>query len=82
MAVEAESTDTTTPESASNSSASPSSSSASSIVARDLLIQAYVNAGLEFVKGKGQLNAVILADNSSVYLVSQTLTPHIQLNER
>jgi len=81
-AVEAEPTDTTTPESASTSSASPSSSSASSIVGRDLLIQAYVNAALEFVKGKGQLNAVILADNSSVYLVSQTLAPHIQLNER
>src|SRR6187431_813983 len=63
------------------SSSSGSSISASAAAARDLLIEAYVNAALEYLKEKGQLNTVILADNSSVQLVLQTLSPQIQLNE-
>jgi hypothetical protein len=75
-------TDTASPEPASASSSSSSSISASSAVARDLLIEAYINAALGFLKEKGQLNTVILADNSSVYLVLQTLSSQIQVNNR
>jgi len=69
----------TAPPSASSSSGS--SISASSAVARELLIEAYVNAALGYLKDKGQLNTVILADNSSVQLVLQTLSPQVQLNK-
>lgn len=75
-------TDPTSAESSSSSNLSSSTSTASSSVARDLLIQAYTNAAFGFLKEKGQLNAVVLVDNSSVYLVLQTLTPQIQLNAR
>ncbi len=78
----AETAPTSTESASSNPSPSSSSSAASSSVARDLLIQAYTNAAFGFLKEKGQLNAVVLADNSSVYLALQTLTPQIQLNAR
>lgn len=63
-------------------SSSNTSMSASSAVARDLLIEASVTTALKFIKEKGQLNVVILADNSSVYLILQTLGPQIQLNKQ
>lgn len=66
----------------SNANPSSSSLSTSSAVARNLLIQAYTDAAFKFLKEKGQLNTVILADNSSVHLVLQTLAPQIQLNKR
>lgn len=59
-----------------------SSSAASSTVPRDLLIEAYVNAAFTFLEEKGQLNRVILVDNSSAYQVLQKLIPQIQENEQ
>lgn len=76
-----ETAETTTPEPVAPISTASSSSSSilSSAVARDLLIEAYINAALEFLKEKDQLNTVILADNSSVHLVLQTLSPQIRV---
>lgn len=66
---------------ASSSSLAPSSSSAaSSSVARELLIAAYVDAAFNFLKQKGQLNTVVLADNSSVFQIMQALGPQIKDN--
>lgn len=65
---------------ASSSSLSSSSKAASSSVARELLITAYVDAAFNFLKEKGQLNVVVLADNSSAYQVLQNLTPQIKEN--
>jgi len=64
----------------SSSSSSSSSTAASSSVARELLITAYVDAAFNFLKEKGQLNVVVLADNSSTYQVLQNLTPKIKEN--
>lgn len=65
---------------ASSSSLSSSSTAVSSSVARELLITAYVDAAFNFLKEKGQLNVVVLADNSSAYQVLQNLTPQIKEN--
>lgn len=81
----AEPTDKTSSEPVAPTSAASSSNSSmpsSSAVARDLLIQAYMDAAFMFLREKGQLNTVILADNSSVHLVLQTLIPLIQANNR
>lgn len=67
---------------ASSSSLSSSSAAASSSVARELLITAYVDAAFNFLQEKGQLNVVVLADNSSAYQILQHLTPQIKDNRR
>lgn len=67
---------------ASSSSAPSSYSAASSSVARDELIAAYVDAAFNFLKEKGQLNTVVLTDNSSVFQIMQTLAPQIKDNSR
>lgn len=59
-----------------------SSSTASSIVPRDTLIQAYVAATFEFLKNKGQFNAVLLVDNSSANPVLTQLLSQIKENTR
>lgn len=59
-----------------------SSSAASSSVARDVLIATYVDAAFNFLKEKGQLNIVVLTDNSSTFQVMQTLAPQIKDNSR
>lgn len=67
---------------ASSSSAPSSSSAASSSVARDVLIATYVDAAFNFLKEKGQLNTVVLTDNSSAFQIMQTLAPQIKDNSR
>lgn len=67
---------------ASSTDAFSSSSAASSTVPRDLLIETYVNAAFTFLEEKGQLNRVILVDNSSAYQVLQKLISQIQENKR
>lgn len=67
---------------ASSSSASSSSSAASSRVAREVLIATYVDAAFNFLKEKGQLNTVVLTDNSSAFQIMQTLAPQIKDNSR
>lgn len=68
---------------ASASSSAPSSSSvASSSVARDVLIATYVDAAFNFLKEKGQLNTVVLTDNSSAFQIMQTLAAQIKDNSR
>lgn len=67
---------------ASSTEAASSSSAASSTVPRDLLIETYVNAAFAFLEEKGQLNRVILVDNSSAYQVLQKLIPQAQENKR
>lgn len=68
---------------AESSSSSPSSSSAaSSSVAREVLIATYVDAALNYLKEKGQLNAVVLTDNSSALHIMLTLAPQIKGNSR
>lgn len=64
------------------SSAPSSSSAASSSIAREILITTYVDAAFNFLKEKGQLNVVVLTDNSSTYQVMQTLLPQIKENKR
>lgn len=66
----------------SSADASSSSLAASSIIPRDLLIEAYVNAAFTFLEEKGQLNRVILVDNSSAYQVLQKLIPQVQENKQ
>ena len=68
-------------EEAAFSSAPSSSSAASSSVAREVLIATYVDAALTFLKEKGQLNVVVLTDNSSTHQVLQTLLPQIKPNQ-
>lgn len=63
-----------------SSSLSSSSTAASSSVARELLITSYVDAAFNFLKEKGQLNVMVLADNSSAYHVLQNLIPQINDN--
>lgn len=65
---------------ASSSSAPSSSSAASSSVAREVLIATYVDAAFNFLKEKGQLNTVVLTDNSSAFQIMQTLAPQIKDN--
>lgn len=67
---------------AASSSAPSSSSAASSSVAREVLITTYVDAAFNFLKEKGQLNVVVLTDNSSAHQVLQTLLPQIKENKR
>lgn len=67
---------------AASSSAPNSSSAASSSVAREALVATYVDVAFNFLKEKGQLNAVVLTDNSSAYQVLQNLLPKIQGNKR
>ncbi|MGV8837095.1 DUF3530 family protein [Cellvibrio sp.] len=68
---------------ASSSSSAPSSSNAaSSSVARDVLIATYADAAFNFLKEKGQLNTVVLTDNSSVFQIMQALAPQIKENSR
>lgn len=68
---------------ATSSSSLPSSSiAASSSVARELLITTYVDAAFSFLKEKGQLNVVVLADNSSVFQILRHLSPQIRENKR
>ena len=67
---------------AASSSTPGLSSAASSSVAREALITTYVDAAFTFLKEKGQLNAVVLTDNSSAYQVLQNLLPQIKENER
>jgi hypothetical protein len=67
---------------ASSSSQPSSSSAASSSVARDVLIATYVDAAFNFLKEKGQLNTVVLTDNSSAFQIMQTLAPQIKDNNR
>lgn len=67
---------------ASSTEAASSSSAASSTVPRDLLIETYVNAAFAFLEEKGQLNRVILVDNSAAYQVLQKLIPQAQENKR
>lgn len=68
-------------EEAAFSSAPSSSSAASSSVAREVLIATYVDAAFTFLKEKGQLNVVVLTDNSSTHQVLQTLLPQIKPNQ-
>lgn len=75
----------TEPVAASSASAEPasqSSSSSSSQIPRDTLIQAYVQAAFTFLQDKGQLNVVVLVDNSSANQVLQQLLPQIKENPR
>ena len=67
---------------ASSSTAPSSSSAASSSVAREVLMTTYVDAAFTFLKEKGQLNAVVLTDNSSAFQIMQTLLPQIKDNSR
>lgn len=67
---------------ASSSSAPSLSSAASSSVAREVLIATYVDAAFDFLKEKGQLNMVVLTDNSSAFQIMQTLAPQIKDNSR
>ena len=67
---------------ASSSTAPSSSSAASSSVAREVLMTTYVDAAFAFLKEKGQLNAVVLTDNSSAFQIMQTLLPQIKDNSR
>lgn len=67
---------------ASSRSAPSSSSAASSRVAREVLIATYVDAAFNFLKEKGQLNTVVLTDNSSALQIMQTLAPQIKDNSR
>ncbi|WP_331353378.1 DUF3530 family protein [Cellvibrio sp. UBA7671] len=68
---------------ASASSSVPSSSTAtSSSVARDALIATYVDAAFNFLKEKGQLNTVVLTDNSLAFQIMQILAPKIKDNSR
>jgi Protein of unknown function (DUF3530) len=67
---------------ASSSSVPSSSSAASSSVARDVLIATYADAAFNFLKEKGQLNTVVLTDNSSVFQIMQALAPQIKENSR
>jgi hypothetical protein len=69
------------PVAAVSSSSSDSSSAATSSIARELLITAYVNAAFNFLKEHNQLNAVVLADNSSAAQVFQALAPQIKGNK-
>lgn len=66
--------------SAAASSAANSSSAqlSSSRVARDVLIQAHVEAAMQFLQQKGRFNAVLLVDNSSALPVLQHLLPQIR----
>jgi hypothetical protein len=65
------------------SSASASASTAtSSSVARDALIATYVDAAFNFLKEKGQLNTVVLTDNSVAFQIMQILAPKIKDNSR
>jgi hypothetical protein len=77
--------ETTAPEeavAAASNSAPSSSSAASSSVTRDVLITAYVDAAFNFLKEKGQLNTVVMTDNSSVFQIMQTLSSQIKDNSR
>jgi hypothetical protein len=69
-------------ESAAEETFSSASSAASSVVAREVLISAYVNAAFEFLKNKGQFNAVLLVDNSSADAVLQNLLSQIRDNPK
>ena len=78
-------TDPATQENAAASSSAEAvsaSSAASSTVPRDVLIETYVNAVFAFLEEKGQLNRVILVDNSSAYQVLQKLIAQVQENKR
>ena len=66
---------------ASSSSATNSSSAASSSIARELLITTYVDAAFNFLREHNQLNAVVLADNSSAHQILEALTPQIKGNK-
>lgn len=61
-------------------SSAAQSSVSSPAVPRDTLIQAYVQAAFDFLQGKGQMNAVVLVDNSSATPVIQHLLPQLQVN--
>lgn len=63
-------------------SSSVSASAAAPAVARNLLMAAYVDAAFQFLREKGQLNVIVLADNSSAYEVMRNLNPQIQENKR
>lgn len=52
--------------------------SSSSRIARDLLIQAHVEATMAFLQEKGRFNTVVLVDNSSALAVLQHLLPQIR----
>ncbi|HSC69579.1 MAG TPA: DUF3530 family protein [Cellvibrio sp.] len=65
----------------SSSTNAASSSTASSFVTRESYIDAYVKAAFEFVEEKGQLNTVVLADNSSAYQILEELIPQIKQNK-
>lgn len=68
--------------SSTSTSSSSSATSSSSSIARDLLINAYINAAFDFLKENTQFNVVVLADNSSAYQVLQNLTPQIKENKQ
>ncbi|MEN0038413.1 MAG: DUF3530 family protein [Cellvibrio sp.] len=67
---------------ASSAESASASSAASSSVPRDVLIETYINAAFTFLEEKGQLNRVILTDNSSVFQVLEKLIPQVQENKR
>lgn len=60
-----------------SSSPATSSATASSAAARDTLIRAYVDAAFRFLQEKGQLNVVVLVDNSSAVAVLAQLLPKL-----
>jgi hypothetical protein len=64
------------------SASSSSSSSSSSSVPREQLIAAYIDAALNYLKGKNQFNVVVLTDNSSAYPSLQKLLPMINDNPK
>lgn len=66
----------------SSSSTASSSSAASPSVAREVLIATYVDAAFNFLKEKGQLNTIVLTDNSAAFQIMQTLAPQIKDNSR
>lgn len=64
----------------SSSSGEPAteSSASSSVASREMLIEAYVEATLNFLRDIDRQNAVVLVDNSSAHKVLQQLLPQLQ----
>jgi hypothetical protein len=73
----ASTTEAAPPTLSASSSLATSSATASSAVARDTLIRAYVDAAFRFLQKKGQLNVVVLVDNSSAVAVLAQLLPKL-----
>lgn len=64
------------------SSSSLSSSSNNNAVSREELIKEYIKVSFAFLHANGQFNAVVLFDNSSLFLGMQQLSSQIKENKR